>query len=153
MVKTSMPTAKGLKGFTLIELMIVIAVIGILAAIAWPNYTSYLIKSRRAAAQSDMLQIQLALEKWRANNNSYLSVLDHSDDSTNLTPADLADNLSTANTYYNYALQKDSTGGSPDASHYYIKATAQAGQAGDTACNPLNLDQSNAKGPSGCWKS
>lgn len=152
MVKTRMQSAKGIKGFTLIELMMAIAIIGILAAIAYPNYQNYVVSSRRAAAQSDMLEIQLGLEKWRANNSSYASTLDHTDDATNLTPADLADNLSTANTYYDYVIQNDSSGGSPDASHYYIKATPQGAQTADTSCTSLTLDQSGAKGPSGCWK-
>lgn len=153
MAKTTMLAAKRSKGFTLIELMIVIAVIGILAAIAWPNFTDYLIKSRRAQAQSDMLKIQLSLEKWRANNSSYASTLDHSDDATNLTPADLADNLSTANTYYNYAITGAAASDPATASVYVIRGTAQGGQTADSGCTSLTLNQSSTKGPSGCWKS
>ena len=49
-------------GFTLIELMIVVAILGILAAIAYPAYQSYLTKSRAQAATSDLVGMALALE-------------------------------------------------------------------------------------------
>ncbi len=139
MVKTGMQAFRNCKGFTLIELMLVIAIIGILAAIAWPNYQSYLIGARRAEAEADMLKIQLGLEKWRANNNSYTSTLSN---------VGFTDN----NPHYNYAITGAAAGDPPTASAYVIRATAQGGQATDSACTPLTLDQSNAKGPAGCWK-
>ncbi len=59
------------RGFTLIELMIVVAVVAILAAIAFPAFTEQMRKSRRAEARSGMSQIQLLQERWRADNPSY----------------------------------------------------------------------------------
>jgi type IV pilus assembly protein PilE len=58
-------------GFTLIELMIVIAVIGILSAIAYPNYTQYVLKAHRNTAQGDLLQLAGIQEKIFLNSNSY----------------------------------------------------------------------------------
>lgn len=58
-------------GFTLIELMIVVAVIAILAAIAIPSYLEQSRKGRRADAMRAVGEYQLALERWRAENPTY----------------------------------------------------------------------------------
>ncbi|GAB3364764.1 type IV pilin protein [Lysobacter rhizosphaerae] len=59
------------KGFTLIELMIVVAVIAILATFALPSYQEYVRKGRRAEAVRAIGVVQLGLERWRAENPSY----------------------------------------------------------------------------------
>ena len=71
-----MVTFKRFSGFTLIELMITVAVIGILAAIAYPSYTEYVTRAKRADGKAALLQVQLAEEKWRANHVSYGSSTD-----------------------------------------------------------------------------
>jgi type IV pilus assembly protein PilE len=59
------------KGFTLIELMIVVGVIAILAAIAIPNFLEQSKKGRRAEAMSAVGELQLRQERWRAENPAY----------------------------------------------------------------------------------
>ncbi len=59
------------KGFTLIELVIVIAIIGILGAIAYPSYTQYKIKAQRTDAQSEMLYIAQRMQTYRAANGTF----------------------------------------------------------------------------------
>ena len=59
------------QGFTLIELMIVVAVIGILAAIAYPSYQDSVIRSNRNVAKGDLQGLAQAMERWRVQNNTF----------------------------------------------------------------------------------
>lgn len=60
------------KGFTLIELMIVVAIIGILAAIAIPNFMNYQCKAKQAEAKSNLGSVRTALEAYRAEHDTYV---------------------------------------------------------------------------------
>ncbi len=59
------------RGFTLIELMLVLLVIGVLVAIAYPSFVDQVRKSRRADAIAALTSVQQAQERWRANNPAY----------------------------------------------------------------------------------
>lgn len=83
------------KGFTLIELMIVVAIVGILAAIAYPNYTEYTKRSQRSAIASLLSEQTQALERYYSQRGQYSDVTD-----SPLT-------LSAGNTYYSIAAVRD----------------------------------------------
>ena len=62
-----------LHGFTLIELMIAVAIVGILAAVAYPAYTQYMIRANRAAAQAEMMNIANRQQQFLLTNRNYAS--------------------------------------------------------------------------------
>jgi type IV pilus assembly protein PilA len=68
-------TRKGQKGFTLIELMIVVAIIGILAAIAIPQFALYRIQGFNATAESDLRNMITAQEAYFSDNQFYTNVV------------------------------------------------------------------------------
>lgn len=59
------------RGFTLVELMIVVAIVAILAAIGYPSYTSYVERARRADAQGALTECSARMERFFSDNNSY----------------------------------------------------------------------------------
>ncbi len=117
-------------GFSLIELMIVVAIIGILSAIAYPSYTGYVMEGRRTEAIAELARLQMEQEKWRASNATY---------------ATMAQLGSPTLTYYTLT---DTT--APTAAAYSITATATGAQTGDTGCTTLTVTNST-RTPTTCF--
>lgn len=131
-------------GFTLIELMVVIAIVAILAAIAVPAFNDQLRKSRRSDAARGLADLQLRQERWRANHVAYVGSDSSAADKTSFGTLPVSPN---------YDFTFDSTA---SATTFTVKATAKGGQASDTACTPLKLQVTNSvvtKTPSTgrCW--
>lgn len=120
-----------LAGFTLLELLIAVAILGILASIAIPSYQSYIRKSRRADAIVALSRIQLAEEKWRANHTTYDSL-------ANIGVASTSDQA-----YYTLDVA------SATGTGYTATATAASGtsQTSDTGCTAMTVTVNGALSP------
>lgn len=122
------------KGFTLVELMVVIAIVAILVALALPSYTRYIRKANRGEAQQLLLNWSNNQEIWRAAHTTY---------------AGSGDIAVPTHDKYNFSV----TGTSATA--FILTADPTGDQAKDeertVPCDPLTLDQSNGKNPPECW--
>ncbi len=105
-------------GVTLIELMVVVAIVSVLAAIAIPSYRSYLLRSHRAEAKAALLNLAAAQEKFYLQNNTYAA----NAALATAPPAGLGLQATTTGGYYNIAI----AGG--DINGYTASATATGGQ-------------------------
>lgn len=123
-------------GFTIIELMLVVAVAGVLALVAYPSFMDSVRKGRRSEAVAALAQVQQSQERWRSNKNSYA-------DNAKLT-VDLPDGLglkaSTSSGLYTLNID------AADAIGYTATATAVAGksQANDSPCQRFRVRMAGA---------
>lgn len=132
-----MPPAR-YRGFTLIELMIVVAVISILAAIAMPAYREYIKKSRRAEAQSYLMTLAARQQQFLVDTRRFSA----------LPPAEISTQPSGVAAAY--AVTITTLDGPPPT--FLITATPSGDQASEK-CGTLSIDQTGTKtaASSGCW--
>ncbi|WP_137970891.1 type IV pilin protein [Pseudomonas sp. F(2018)] len=136
-------------GFTLIEVMMVIGIIGILAAIAIPNYTEYLNRSKRSEGKALLIEIAARQERFYAQNTRYVT------DSANIAQLAMHKTsgtvVSSENGYYEVTVSTSAGDGG-----YTLTATQKIG---DVGCGNLTINALGVKGRSGsgktveeCWK-
>lgn len=130
--------AKPYRGFTLIEVMITVAIIGILAAIAYPSYTQYIVRANRSAAQAQMLDIANRQQQFLLANRAYATTTVLGDSGYAL-PSEL-------NTKYTFAV----TVGAGSVPSYVITFTpvTTSSQAADGV---LTLNNDGVKTPAAKW--
>ncbi len=126
-------------GFTLIELMIVVAIVGILAAIAYPSYTEYVRRAARADAQGALTGLAAVMEQWFSDHNTYGEVAGKNPLTAGLHPDYSPLDEPEANRRYNLKIE------AAGATGYTLSATPQPGTV--VADNGfLELDSTGRRG-------
>lgn len=134
--------ARLIRGFTLIELMVVVAIVGILVGIAVPSYQDSVRKSRRAQAKADLAEVAQAMERFYTVNNTYAGA--------NLATISFTQSPKVGDPRYTIAFS-----GAVTASTFVLSAQPVGGQTSDK-CGTLTLSNTGAKTPTrvqmpDCW--
>ena len=143
------PAKSGLKssqqvthlGFTLIELLITVAIIGILAGVAYPSYVDYVQRSNRSEGQRELMRLANVEEQRFIDFRSY---------SSDMTDLGVAVNPSGAfeTEYENYSITATIAN---NGTTFVLTATAINAQTGDAGCTPLTINEVGQKTPLACW--
>jgi type IV pilus assembly protein PilE len=138
------------RGFTLIELMITLAVVGVLGAVAYPSYLAQISKSHRSDATSALLATAQSLERFYSERSTYAGATLGAGCPGNVAAPSCVAAAASNNGFYTIAITTQTAAG------FTIQATPTGGQAGD-ACGSYTYDQTGTKGVTGalpaasCW--
>lgn len=141
------------QGVTLLELMVVVVIIGIIASIAYPSYTQFIIRAKRTAGSAVLLQVADRQQQFFMDNKQFataLSSLGYAADSFMVNDDGSTVGATDKNRTYSISLS------AVTATSYTVQALPQLGQAAhDSDCGTLTLTHAGAKGQSGsgdkCW--
>ena len=130
------------RGFTLIEMLVAVAIAAILASIAYPSYQRYVQRSNRVDAQAALLDAAQRLERCFSRNNSYLN--------TEARPCTAAQQLTqgenSAKGFYQLIAE------SLNATSFTLRAIpARAPQTSDSNCPSISLNHRGLRTPTTCW--
>jgi type IV pilus assembly protein PilE len=136
------------RGFTLIEAMIVVAIISILAAVAYPSYAQHVARGKRADAKAALLE----MAQWMERQYTVTSTYNTLGDGTAITASKLPVKQSPRSGAATYDISF--AAGEPTASTFVLQAVPTGSMAGD-ACGTLTLNNTGARGSAGtaanCW--
>ena len=142
------------QGFTLIELMIVVAIVGILASIAYPSYQEQVRKGNRAECTGALISLASAMERYFTTNSTYLGAATGGAN----TGAPAATTFQTTQCPVDGgAATYNLTISAATATTYTLQATPTGVMSGDSKCGNLTLDNRGVKGKTGsesvdyCW--
>ncbi|TXT36029.1 MAG: fimA [Comamonadaceae bacterium] len=150
--------AQSIRGFTLIEIMVVVAIVGVLAAVAIPSYTSYIARANRADARTQLMQAALFMQKFYAANDSYKT--DRSGSKIEDTiPTSLKNSPAEGTALYTLSLQ---TVNDADFEFHMVPVASQ--KMNNDKCGAFTINSNGVKGvwignsagnsalKEGCWK-
>jgi type IV pilus assembly protein PilE len=128
-----------IKGFTLIELMITVAIVGILASLAYPSYSDFVMRSNRTEATRGLMQIANLQEQLFVDSRVYTN---------NLSQLQVSQVATFTTESGNYIINSVVIGNT-----FLLTATAQGFQFDrDNNCTAISIDNTGAKAPAICWE-
>jgi type IV pilus assembly protein PilE len=140
---------QGCAGFSLIEIVVAVAIVAIIAAIAIPSYKDKVYKGRRADAKTALADLANRMESYYARNNTYATATI----ATGASATDVLSSATSAGGSYTLSIVPAGT----TATTYRIQAVPAGLQAGDALCGTLSITSGNVKAVTGtgtlseCW--
>lgn len=129
------------RGFSFIELLVVVSIVAVLTVVAYPAYEHYVIKTRRSDAHVALLDLATKMDRYYTENHSYLDA----------TLSNVGADATSQNHYYELVISETTP------VEYKIQATPVGAQTKDILCGALTYDHLGVKGISGnglikdCW--
>lgn len=141
------------KGFTLVELMVAVAIIGILSALVFPSYQRYVMRSARTEGQAKLMEVMQAQERFYSQNQTYTTNLGVG----GLAYPNVAANAAAPSEQGRYLITSAACAGGTIAACVILSAAPQGSQANDAECGTITLNSKGTKTKGGtgtvttCW--